>query len=108
MLSQEGGCEHAILKRIQTGWLKFRDLSRLLIGKGMSLKSKGIIYTTCIRPAILYGSETWPTKIEEIKKIQRSEMRMLRWMTGVSLSERKSNECVRNMLAIDDVAEVMQ
>ena len=33
---------------------------------------------------------------------------MLRWMTGVSLSERKSNECVRNMLAIDDVAEVMQ
>ena len=33
---------------------------------------------------------------------------MLRWMAGVSLSERKSNEWVRNMLAIDDVAEVMQ
>ena len=58
MLSQEGGCEHAILKRIQTGWLKFRELSGLLIGKGMSLKSKGIIYTTCIRPVMLYGSET--------------------------------------------------
>ena len=48
MLSQESGCEHAILKRIQTGWLKFRELSGLLIGKGMSLRSKGIIYTTCI------------------------------------------------------------
>ena len=35
-------------------------------------------------------------------------MRMLRWMAGVSLSERKSNECVRSMLAIDDVAEVMR
>ena len=35
-------------------------------------------------------------------------MRMLRCMTGVSLSERKSNECVRSMLAIDDVAEVMR
>ena len=88
MLSQEGGCEHAILKRIQkriqTGWLKFRELSGLLIGKGMSVRSKGIIYTTYIRPAILYGSETWPTKIDNIRKIQRSEMRMLRWMTGVS------------------------
>ena len=105
MLSQEGGCEHAILKRIQTGWLKFRELSGLLIGKGMSLKSKGIIYTTCIRPAMLYGSETWATKIEDIRKMQRSEMRMLRWMTGVSLSERKSNECVRNMLAIYDIAK---
>ena len=28
MLSQEGGCEHAILKRIQTGWLKFMELFR--------------------------------------------------------------------------------
>ena len=68
MLSKEGDCEHAILKRIQTGWLKFRELSGLLIGKGMSVKSKGIIYTTCIRPAILYDSETWPTKIEEYKE----------------------------------------
>ena len=56
MLNQEGGCEHAILKRMQTGWLKFRELSGLLIGKGMSLKSKVIIYTTCIRPVMLYGS----------------------------------------------------
>ena len=99
---------HAILKRIQTGWLKFRELSGLLIGKGMSLKSKGIISTTGIRPAMLYGSETWATKIEDIRKMQRSEMRMLRWMTGVSLSERKSNECVRSILANDDIAEVMQ
>ena len=41
------------------------------------------------------------------KENQRSEMRMLRWMTGVSLSERKSNECVRSMLAIDNIGEVM-
>ena len=108
MLSQEGGCEYAILKRIQTGWLKFRELSGLLIGKGMSLRSKGIIYTTCIRPAMLYGSETWPTKVEDIRKMQRSEMRMLRWMAEVSLSERKSNEWVRSILAIDDIGEVMQ
>ena len=47
-------------------------------------------------------------KDRDIRKIQRSEMRMLRWMTGMSLSERKSNEWVRSMLAIDDIAEVMQ
>ena len=74
----------------------------------MSLRSKGIIYTTCIRPAMLYVSETWPTKIEDIRKIHGSKMRMLRWMTGVSLRERKSNECVRSMLAIDDIGEVMR
>ena len=57
---------------------------------------------------MLYGSEIWATKVEDIRKIQRSEIRMLRWMTGVSLSERKGNECVKSMLAIDNVAEVMQ
>ena len=74
----------------------------------MSVRAKGNNYTTCIRPAMLYSSETWPTKIGDIRKIQRSEMRMLRWMTGVSLSEKKSNECVRSMLAIDDIGEVMR
>ena len=107
MLSQEGDCEHAILKRIQTGCLKFRELSGMLIRKMMSLQSKGIIYTTCIKPVMLYDSETWLIKIEDIMKIQRSETRMLRWMTGVSLSESKSIECVRSMLAIDGIAEVM-
>ena len=57
---------------------------------------------------MLYSSETWPTNVEDIRKIQRSEMRILRWMTGVSLSERKSNEWVRSILAIDDIAEVMR
>ena len=59
------------------------------------------------KTAMLYGSETWPTKVEDIRKMQ-SEVRMLRWMAGVSLSERKSNECVRSMLTIDDIGEVMR
>ena len=33
---------------------------------------------------------------------------MLRWMAGVSLSERKSKKCVRSMLSIDDIGEVMR
>ena len=108
MLSQKGNCEHIILIRIQTGWLKFREFSGLLIGKGMSLRSKGIIYTTCIRPAMLCGTGIWPTKVEDIRKMQRSKIRILRWVAGVSLSERKSKEWMRSMLAIDDIGEVMQ
>ena len=57
---------------------------------------------------MLYGSETWQTKVGDIRKMQRSEMRMLRWMTGVSFSEKKSNEWVMSMLAIDDIAKVMR
>ena len=52
-----------------------------------------------------FRSAYWKRGESEVK---RSKMRMLRWMTGVSLSERKSNEWVRNMLAIDDIGEVMR
>ena len=41
MLSQEGGCEHEILKRIQTGWLKFRELSVLLKSRWRRMLWKG-------------------------------------------------------------------
>ena len=108
MLSQGGGCEHAVAARIRSGWAKFRELSGLVIGKGTSLHTKGVIYATCIRPAMLYGSETWAVKCDDVKRMQRSEMRMLRWMAGVNLSERKSSEFIRGMLAIEDIARVMQ
>ena len=58
MLSQEGGCEHAILKRIQTGWLKFRELSGLLIGKRMSLKSKDVVLRHTL--PVFTGLERYP------------------------------------------------
>ena len=61
MLSQEGGCEHAILKRIQTGWLKFRELSRSAYRKRDECEVKrNYLYNmhkTC-NVVMLYGSET--------------------------------------------------
>ena len=46
-------------------------------------------------------------KDEDIRKMQRSEMRNVEMDGRSELSESKSNECVRSMLAIDDIGEVM-
>ena len=42
------------LKRI-----KFRECEELLHAKKLLLKIKGRRYQSCMRPALLYGSETW-------------------------------------------------
>ena len=35
-----------------------------------------------IRPALLYGSETWSIKKAEERKMQTTKKRILRWMIG--------------------------
>ena len=55
----------------------------------------------------MHGSETWPVKFDQIRRLERAEMRMVRWMCGVSLREKKRSECLRNMMEIEGVKEVM-
>ena len=40
---------------------------------------------------MIYGSETWAVNAEQEAKVERAEMRMVRWMCGVSLREKKTN-----------------
>ena len=43
---------------------------------------------------------------EQKAKVERAEMRMVRWMCGVSLRERKTNAELRKSLGIKDTDEV--
>ena len=54
----------------------------------MSLKLKGKVYVMCVRSAMVYGSETWAMNVEQSARLERTEMRMVRWMCGVSLRDR--------------------
>ena len=37
---------------------------------------------------MLHGSETWPMKKEKELTLQGTEMRMIRWMFGVKVTDR--------------------
>ena len=47
------------------------------IDRRMPVKRKGKVYKTVIRPAMLYGAETWATTKRQEKRIEVTEMRML-------------------------------
>ena len=65
ILSAGGGAEASSITRIRTGWKKFWELLPLLTSRVFSHQMKGNIYKACVRSAMLYGSETWPVKIED-------------------------------------------
>ena len=44
------------------------------------VKLKGKVYKPVVRPALLYGAETWATTRGQEARLEVNEMRMLRWM----------------------------
>ena len=108
MLSQDGDVNAAVVARIRCAWKKFRELSPILTAKKVALKVKGKIYVSCVRSCMLYGSETWAVKEEQVSKLQRTEMRMIRWMSGVSLMEMKRSSDLRERMDVEPIDSVMR
>ncbi len=56
------------------------------------MRLKGRLYESCVRSAMLCGSETWAVKVEPVRNLERTEMRMVRLIIW-SISEKKKDKC---------------
>ena len=63
-----------------SGWSVFGVLCDRRVG----IKLKGKVHKALVRPAMMYGAETWAIKKTQEKKLDVAEMKMLRWMCGVT------------------------
>ena len=102
-ISAGGGADAAVLARIRSGWAKFNELVPVICGSTMSNKLKGQVYTAFVRSVILYGRETWPMRKDLEDKLDKTEMKMIRWMAGVSVKDRKRNQDLRDEFGIDSI-----
>ncbi len=96
--SAGGGAEACSVARVRSGWKKFRELLPLLTLKGLSLHIKGKLYASCVRSVMVYGSETWAVKEDDVCRLVHNERSMLRWITDVKLSDRMLNVSIREQL----------
>ena len=70
-LNASGGCEAAVTARVRIGWVRFRKSGELLLGNRLPMRIKDKVYRrSCVRSAILHGSEAWCSK-ENKKAILR-------------------------------------
>ena len=106
-LGSGGGVDAAVTARVRRGWQKFKELLPFLTSKAPSLKMKGKVYKACVRSGMLYGCETWATRADHVKKMETTEMRMIRWMCGASLADRQTNDTLRRRTGIEPVGVVM-
>ena len=62
-------------------------------------------YRTVKRPALVYGADTWATTKCQEMRLDVNEMRMLRWMCGVTKKDQMRNEHVRGSVKVSPVTE---
>ena len=54
-----------------------------------------MIRKTVIRPVLVYGSETWALRKAGQDSLERTNMRILRWVIGITRIEKIRNEEIR-------------
>ena len=99
-LNQSGNCFDSTTVRVSKAWNSFRELLPVLTNKNIYLRQRGYGYNSCVRSILLYASETWPLKIEDIHRLERNGNTIIQWICSVRLSERKSMDELRKMIYI--------
>ena len=105
-LNASGGCETVVTSRVRIGWMKFRECGELLRGR-FSLRMKGMVCRSCVRSAMLYGSEAWCLKENEMVILRRTERAMVRSMCGVKFVDKKKMEDLMEMLGLKETLDRM-
>ena len=63
---------------------------------------KGRICQSCVRSAMLYESEIWCLRENEMAILRRTENAMMRAMCGVRLIEKRSSQEIMSLLSLKD------
>nr|XP_017245487.1 PREDICTED: uncharacterized protein LOC108217154 [Daucus carota subsp. sativus] len=105
IIQSNGDISADVTHRISTGWLRWRASTGVLCDKSVPLKLKGKFYRVALRPSFLYGSECWPLRKAQERRIETAEMRMLRWICGNTMIDHIPNDTFRRLLGVESISK---
>ena len=104
MLSAGGGCEAAAIARCRCAWGKFRENLPLLTARALPFKIRGRLFNSVVRSSLLHATETWQMSSDALKRLQRNDRAMIRWICGVKPSDEISMDDLHGKLGLCDIA----
>ena len=110
MLPAAGSCELSTTTRVITVWKKFKDLLPVLSSCHLSFKTRGRVYSSCMRSAMLHASETWPLTKLNLRRLQWNDRAMIRQICNVrpqDIVTTRSNELLVR-LGIEDLDLILK
>ncbi|KAI5606440.1 hypothetical protein C0J50_1939, partial [Silurus asotus] len=95
--------------REQAGWSGWRRvIAGVICDRRVSVRVKGKVYRTVVRPEMLYGLETVALRKRQEVELEVAELKMLRFLLGGTTKDRIINEFIREHVGRfeDNVREV--
>ena len=83
MLSAAGDCELSTTTRVKTAMKNFKELLPVLSSRHLFFKTRGRVYSSCVRSAMLHASETWLLTKPNLQRQQRDDRTMIRQICNV-------------------------
>ena len=100
-VQESGSCEREIKKRVQAGWNGWKRVSGVICDKRLPARVKGKVYSSVVRPAMVYGLETVAVTKKQVQEMEVAEMKMLRFAMGVTRKDKIKNEHIRNTVKVE-------
>ena len=86
---------------------KFRELLPILACRGLSLKTRGYDYNACVRSALLYATTTWTATQEDVSRLNRKDMMMIRWICFTKLADKIPSDELRSRFGLCCIENVL-
>ena len=86
-------------------YINQRDPTGVISDKKMPRKLKIKLYMTVIKPVLLCGAECWTVRKKEEQILEKTEMKMLRRIKGVTLRDRVKSVDIRKELGVSSIQE---
>lgn len=107
-LQSDGNIDGDVRARVNGAWMRWKEVTGILCDRKMPTHLKSKIYRTVVRPAALYATECWPTTRTVERRLHAMEMRMVRWITGISLLDHVTNDTLRKRFGVAPIDQKMR
>ena len=88
-VQESGSCEREVKRRVQAEWNGWRKVPGVICDRRLpSYRAEGKVYSSVVRPAMVYGLETVTVTTKQVEEMEVTEMKMMRFVMGVMRYER--------------------
>ena len=102
-VQENGSCEREVKKRVQAEWNGWRRVSGVISDRRLPARVKGKMYSSVIRPAMVYGLETVAVTKKQVEEMEVAEMKMLNFAMGVTRKDKIRNEHIRSTVKVEQL-----
>ena len=93
--------EREVKKRVQAGWNGWRRVSGVICDRRLPARVKGKVYSSVIRPRMVYGLKTVAITKKQMEEMEVAEIKMLRFAMGVTRKDKIRNEYIRSTVKVE-------